>query len=171
MPDRKAAPKKPQYCTIPALLIWQAVQLSEVVPFASSHNVLNNPWASVGQHWSCPTCTSYTQDGGARSAGVKGRLDPWRAPESQAEQCGQQHITKGKGTTLLLIVVFTSFHATSVAYQGACQELYFRNIRCKAGIRSQGLAVLSTAASLSIHFVPSVFMNKPGDRRSFTSPS
>lgn len=51
----------------------------------------------------------------------------------------------GKVTTLLLIAVFISLQATRVVCQGT-HQLYFRNSRCKAGICSQGLALLSTTA-------------------------
>lgn len=128
MPDGKTCPKKATvlHCpSSPHLTNSPAVLPSEVIPISSSCNILNNPWARVGQHWSWPTCTSHTQNGWACSAGVKGKLDHWRAPKSQAEQHRQQHLTKRKGTTLLLMAVFTGFYATWVAMPGCLPGAIF----------------------------------------------
>lgn len=166
-------PQKSQYCTVPALPIWQTIQQSYQVrsylflALATSRITPEPVWASTGPGQLAPV--TYRM-GELALLGWKESCTE-ELPRAKQSNTGGSTSPREKGPLCYwwLCLQVSVLHGWQC--QGACQELYFGNTGCKAGICSQGLALLSTAASLSIHFVPSIFMIKPGDRRSFTSLS
>lgn len=174
MPDGKTCPKKATVLTVLAPPIWQTVQQSCQVrsylflALATSWITPEPEWASTGPGQLAPVTHRMGE------LALLGWKESWTTEElPRAKQSNISSSTspreKGPLCYWWLCLQVSMLHGWQC--QGACQELYFRNAECKAGICSQGLALLRTAASLSIHFVLSIFMIKPVDRRSFTPPS